>query len=222
MSQSHAIAIDGPAAAGKSTVAKLLAKKLNYTYIDTGAMYRTLTLQAIHDRIDLHDAKQLASLLEKTEISLKQDEAKEQIVLLNGEDVTLDIRSQKVTNSVSHVAKHREVRKRMVKLQQSLAKANNVVMDGRDIGTYVLPDAQFKFFLVASVEERAKRRYEENIQKGIKSDLKQLKDDIEQRDLLDTKRKIAPLVKASDAIELDTTSMTIDDVVQTILNYINQ
>lgn len=221
MSKPLAIAIDGPAAAGKSTVAKRVAKELGYTYIDTGAMYRALTLKALHANIELDEPQTLAHLLSNTKIELKQNN-EEQLVLLDGVDVTLDIRSEIVTNSVSIVAKHKEIREQMVKLQQLLAKTDGVVMDGRDIGTYVLPNAELKFFLLASVEERAKRRHKENLQNGFDSNLTQLMKDIEQRDLLDTRREVGPLVKADDAIEIDTTAMTINEVVTVILDQINE
>lgn len=212
-----AIAIDGPAAAGKSTVAKMVAKKLSYIYIDTGAMYRALTLAALENNISLNDEDKLVTLLSQINIELIQSD-QGQRVLVNEEDVTLDIRSQKVTNQVSYVAKHPKIRKEMVKRQQALANKRGVVMDGRDIGTHVLPAAELKFFLIATVAERAKRRYEENIQKGFPTDLEELKREIEERDLMDSKRETAPLIKADDAIEIDTTSLSIDDVAQTILN----
>ncbi|MUK87254.1 (d)CMP kinase [Ornithinibacillus sp. L9] len=216
-----AIAIDGPAAAGKSTVAKIVARKLSYIYIDTGAMYRALTLKATNNNVELNDESSLAELLRETSIQLKQSDDGQR-VLLDGEDVTLDIRSQNVTNNVSYVAKHPAIRKEMVARQQSLASKRGVVMDGRDIGTHVLPDAEVKIFLIASVEERAKRRYEENIQKGFPSDLEELKKEIKQRDQIDSKRDVAPLLKAEDAIEIDTTSLSIDEVAQKILTEVSK
>lgn len=213
---SIAIAIDGPAAAGKSTVAKITAETLSYIYIDTGAMYRALTLKALQKELDLDDEMVLVDLLHMTEIELKQTAAG-QIILLDHVDVTNEIRSQSVTNHVSYVAKHSRIRKEMVKQQQTLAEKRGVVMDGRDIGTHVLPDAEVKVFLIATVEERAKRRYEENNQKGFPSNLEELKKEIEQRDLIDSNREAAPLIKAEDAIEVDTTSLSIDDVAQIIL-----
>lgn len=215
-----AIAIDGPAAAGKSTVSKMVAQNLSYIYIDTGAMYRALTLRAMNEKVDLNDEEKLKTLLEDTNIELKQC-LNGQKVLLNGEDVSLEIRSQRVTNNVSHIAKHKKIRENMVKRQQALAKKGGVVMDGRDIGTHVLPHAELKFFLIASADERAKRRHNENIQKGFDSNFQQLKEEIIQRDLNDTKRKIAPLIKADDAIEIDTTSMSIEQVVYFILDEVS-
>lgn len=221
MSKYIAIAIDGPAAAGKSTVAKRVAQILSYIYIDTGAMYRALTLCALNANLNVHEEKQLINLLKQLNIELIQNEDG-QTVLVNGKDVTADIRSQIVTNHVSYVSAHAQVRQEMVKRQQALASNSNVVMDGRDIGTHVLPQAELKYFLIASVEERAQRRYDENIKKGMKTDLDELKHEIEQRDLIDTQRDIAPLIKAEDAIELDTTSLTIDEVVNIILNKAHQ
>jgi len=216
MTKKITIAIDGPAAAGKSTVAKMVAKELLYVYIDTGAMYRALTLKANNSGIPFNEEEQLSELLKDTVINLKQTE-QGQIVELDGIDVTREIRSQIVTNNVSHVAKHPSVRSEMVKRQQNLAENGAVVMDGRDIGTYVLPDSELKIFLIASVEERAKRRHEENIINGFPSDITELKKDIETRDLLDSKREVAPLIKADDAIEIDTTSLSIEEVCQLIL-----
>src|SRR5690625_937815 len=203
MKNTIAIAIDGPAAAGKSTVAKIVAQKLSYIYIDTGAMYRALTGRALEESIDLDDEHALVHLLEQTEIELQQS-AEGQIVTVNGKDVTLEIRAQNVTNNVSYVAKHPEIRKKMAMMQQAITKKRGVVMDGRDIGTHVLPGAEVKIFLIATVAERAKRRHEENLQKGFPSDIDELKKEIEQRDHIDSKRETAPLIKADDAVEIDT------------------
>ncbi|KPL59760.1 (d)CMP kinase [Rossellomorea vietnamensis] len=210
------IAIDGPAAAGKSTVAKIVAGKLSYLYIDTGAMYRSLTYKALSNNIDLHDENELNRLLSETTIELEPSEDG-QLVFLDGNDVTDEIRQASVTNSVSHVAVHSGVREEMVKRQQQLAKEGAVVMDGRDIGTHVIPDAEIKVFLLASVDERAQRRYEENLSKGYPSDLEQLKEEIARRDKIDSEREVAPLKKAEDATEIDTTSLSISDVVDQIM-----
>ncbi|WP_077326713.1 (d)CMP kinase [Virgibacillus siamensis] len=211
-----AIAIDGPAAAGKSTVAKIAAQKLNYIYVDTGAMYRALTLKSLNSGVDVDDERLLGDLLKQTEIELVQGE-QNQHVMLDGKDVTDEIRTEQVTNHVSYVAKHPEIRREMVNRQQRMAEKRGVVMDGRDIGTHVLPNAEVKIFLIASVEERARRRHKENLQKGFSSDLETLKKEIEQRDLLDSQRKASPLLKAEDAIEIDTTSYTIVEVADKIL-----
>ncbi|SDJ67117.1 (d)CMP kinase [Sediminibacillus albus] len=214
-----AIAIDGPAAAGKSTVAKLIAKDLSYIYIDTGAMYRALTYQAINENVDLENERQLRGILEHIEIDLQQS-PEGQKVLVNQMDVTHDIRTHQVTNNVSVVAKHPAVREEMVKRQKALALKRGVVMDGRDIGTHVLPDAEVKIFLIASVEERAGRRHKENLEKGFASDLNDLKKEIEKRDQLDSEREASPLLKAEDAIEIDTTSLSIQDVADRILEVV--
>ncbi|WP_174495173.1 (d)CMP kinase [Salirhabdus euzebyi] len=215
MKKDIAIAIDGPAAAGKSTVAKIVAKKLAYVYIDTGAMYRALTYKALHNELDLEDEESLVQLLLKTDISFDHSDDS-QIVLLDGQDVTRDIRSQNVTSQVSIVAKHKKVREEMVNRQKKLAQNRRVVMDGRDIGTHVIPDAEVKVFLIATVEERAMRRHKENIDKGFPSDIEQLKKEIEKRDQLDSEREASPLVKAWDAIEIDTTSLSIEQVAEKI------
>lgn len=216
MTKKISIAIDGPAAAGKSTVAKIVAEKLSYIYIDTGAMYRALTLKSINKQIDLENEEELFRILSETKIELlPSDES--QLILLDGEDVTSEIRSVNVTNSVSIVARHPLVREEMVKRQQGFAESGGVVMDGRDIGTHVLPNAEVKVFLLASVEERAKRRHDENITKGFPSDIKKLQEEIALRDKMDTERETAPLKKANDAVEIDTTSLSIKEVVQKIL-----
>ncbi|WP_079509573.1 (d)CMP kinase [Mesobacillus jeotgali] len=210
------IAIDGPAAAGKSTVAKIVAEKLTYVYIDTGAMYRALTYKALNKGASLDNEAELIDILNETSIELQPGE-KGQKVLLDGVEVTNDIRTAEVTNQVSYVAVHELVRKEMVKRQQEFAKDGGVVMDGRDIGTHVLPNAEVKIFLLASVEERAQRRHAENIQKGFPSDLEKLKEEIAARDKIDSEREVAPLKKAEDAVEIDTTSLSISDVVEKIM-----
>lgn len=222
MQEQHtAIAIDGPAAAGKSTVAKIVAEKLNYIYVDTGAMYRALTLKALNDKVDPSDDDAVLDLLMNTNIELTND-LTGQRVILDGKDVTEEIRYQPVSANVSYIAKLSTVRQEMLERQRELAKDRGVVMDGRDIGTHVLPNAQVKIFLVASVDERAKRRHDENIAKGIPSDLEQLKAEIEKRDEIDSNRETAPLVRADDAIEVDTTSLSIDEVVRSILQEVEK
>lgn len=216
MKKKISIAIDGPAAAGKSTVAKIIAEKLSYIYIDTGAMYRALTYKAIEENVDLEDEEALLGTLLKTNIRLIPS-LKGQLVYLGEQDVTSDIRSHIVTNSVSVVAKQQKVRKEMVSRQQEFAKYGGVVMDGRDIGTQVLPNAEVKVFLLASVEERALRRHSENIGKGFPSNLVQLTEEIARRDQIDTEREFSPLRKADDAVEINTTNLGIDDVVNKIM-----
>lgn len=216
MNKHISIAIDGPAAAGKSTVAKIVAEKLSYIYIDTGAMYRALTYKAIQHQASLEDETALMVILDKTNIELLPGK-EGQLIYLDGKNVTNNIRSSEVTNSVSIVAKHKLVREEMVLRQKSFAQNGGVVMDGRDIGTHVLPGAEVKVFLLASVEERAIRRHNENIQKGFPSDIEKLKEEISLRDKLDSEREVAPLKKADDAVEIDTTSLTIDQVVEKIM-----
>ncbi|HHT7154424.1 cytidylate kinase [Bacillus thuringiensis serovar andalousiensis] len=220
MDKRISIAIDGPAAAGKSTVAKVVAKELSYVYIDTGAMYRTLTYAAFQQKVDIENEEQLMEVVKNVNIEFQQGE-NTQLVFLNGQDVSEVIRTPDVTNRVSIVAKHRLVREEMVRRQQELAKKGGVVMDGRDIGTHVLPDAEVKIFMLASVEERAERRHLENLNKGFDSNLEQLKEEIAQRDKLDSEREVSPLKKADDALELDTTSLSIEEVVQKIMSIVS-
>lgn len=216
MDKKISIAIDGPAAAGKSTVAKIVAEKLSYIYIDTGAMYRALTYKAIAKKMDLEDEILLMKTLKETSIELIPGE-NGQLIFLDNQNVTDEIRSAEVTNSVSIVAKHRLVREEMVSRQKGFAENGGVVMDGRDIGTHVMPHAEVKVFLLASVEERAMRRHTENIKKGFPSDLEKLMEEIANRDKLDSEREVAPLKKADDAIEIDTTSLSIEQVVERIM-----
>ncbi|WP_088069231.1 (d)CMP kinase [Gottfriedia luciferensis] len=219
MSKKISIAIDGPAAAGKSTVAKIIAKKLGYIYIDTGAMYRALTFKAIQNNIDVNNEKELNELLSKIEIKLIPEEGIQK-VFIDEVDVTEPIRTPEVTRNVSFVAKHSLVREKMVELQRQYAANGGVVMDGRDIGTHVLVDAEVKIFMIASVDERAQRRHIENLKNGFESDLEQLKTEIATRDRIDSEREVSPLKKADDAISLDTTSKNIDDVVDEILSIV--
>lgn len=221
MNKKLSIAIDGPAAAGKSTVAKIVAEKLSYIYIDTGAMYRSLTYKAIEAGVDLEDGEELYQTLLRTNIRLAPS-PNGQLVFLDEQNVTGEIRTSMVTNSVSIVSKHQKVREEMVRRQQEFGAFGGVVMDGRDIGTHVLPKAEVKVFLRASVEERALRRHAENLEKGFPSDLTRLKEEIAQRDKIDSERKIAPLKKADDAVEIDTTTMGIEDVVAQIMELVHE
>lgn len=216
MDKRISIAIDGPAAAGKSTVAKIVAEGLEYIYIDTGAMYRALTYKAINNSTDLNNEAALMEILNDAAIELLPGKTG-QIVLLDGTDVTNQIRTSEVTNNVSVVAAHEAVREEMVRRQQRFAERGGVVMDGRDIGTHVLPNAEVKVFLLASVEERAQRRHSENIEKGYPSNLETLMQEIAQRDKFDSEREVAPLRKAKDAVEIDTTSLSIQQVVDKIM-----
>lgn len=213
------IAIDGPAGAGKSTIAKMVARKLGYIYIDTGAMYRAVALKMLDQRVDLANLRQVEAVLGDTDIYLEYDEEGAQQVFLDGVDVSREIRTPEVTGRVSAVAAISSVRGALVYLQRKMATRGGVVMDGRDIGTCVLPDAHYKFFLTASVEERARRRFMEMEQKGFIVDLEGLVADITKRDDADSTREIGPLKQAADAILINSTSMTIDQVADTILEY---
>ena len=214
------IAIDGPASAGKSTIAKKVAEKLGYIYLDTGAMYRTLTYAALSNGSDLHDEEALHKLLQGIRITFSTAENEMQRVFLNEEDVTESIRSEEVTQNVSLVSSFAKVREEMVARQKSIARSGGVVMDGRDIGTVVLPDAEVKIFMTATAEERALRRYKENMAKGMTTSLEELTEDMKRRDHLDSTRTISPLKKADDAIVLDSTHLEIDEVVKRILGII--
>ncbi len=210
------IAIDGPAGAGKSTVAKIAAEKLQYTYIDTGAMYRALTLKALRTSTDLDSEQAIADLLKDSTIELVPAE-NGQRVLLDGEDVSEEIRFPNISANVSKVAAHAAMRAIMVDLQHDMAARGGVVMDGRDIGTAVLPQAELKVFMSATVEERARRRFEDNNKRGIESSIEQLQQEIALRDKMDSEREASPLVQAADAIFLDTTTLSIDEAADAIL-----
>ncbi|WP_084295285.1 (d)CMP kinase [Caldanaerobius polysaccharolyticus] len=206
------IAIDGPAGAGKSTVAKELAKRLNIMYVDTGAMYRAITLKLLEKGVDFHDVGTIVDILRATEIHMEGDR-----VYLDGRDVTHDIRTSTVTSNVSAVASIPEVRSILVSLQKKIAERKSVVMEGRDIGTNVLKDADLKIYLTSSVEVRAKRRYDELKRKGIDMDFDQLVRQITERDQQDASREHSPLKKADDAYVIDASDMTVDEVVARIL-----
>lgn len=213
------IAIDGPAGAGKSTVAKCVAERLSYVYIDTGAMYRALTWKALQDKeANLNNEQTMIHLLQHMTLQLIPKE-KGQQVMVDGEDVSELIREEWVSTSVSTVAGHKLVRAEMVKRQQKLAAQQGVVMDGRDIGTHVLPSAQLKIYLNASLEERAKRRFLEWQDKGKEVELDVIKESIRHRDDLDSNRQFSPLHPAIDAVHLDTTGLSIAQVVNQILKY---
>jgi len=209
------IAIDGPAGAGKSTVARKVAEQLGYVYIDTGAMYRAVTLSAQRAGITAGQTKELAELARSLTIELAPGE-NGQSVYVNGENVTASIRSREVTLEVSHIAANEAVRSMLSDLQRCLAERKGVVMDGRDIGTHVLPDAELKIFLTASVRERALRRHRE-IADTQPITLEQLEAEIAERDRLDEQREISPLICASDAVVMDSTSMTIEEVTSAIV-----
>ncbi|SMB94418.1 cytidylate kinase [Desulfonispora thiosulfatigenes DSM 11270] len=217
------VTIDGPAGAGKSSVSKILAQRLGYVYIDTGAMYRTLTYSAIKEKVDFSDIDSIIKLLTSIEINFGLDqETGTQKVFCNDQDVTDLIRSPEVNQKVSIIAAILEVRNIMVLRQREIAQNNNVVMDGRDIGTVVLPNAKYKFYLTASLEERAKRRAKELEAKGYKIDLEKLIVEIKTRDNMDTQREYSPLKPASDAIIIDSSKINLEQVIGSIINYIKE
>jgi len=210
------IAIDGPAGAGKSTIAKKVADILGIEYIDTGAMYRALTLKVLESNIDMDNIEQIIKLLESTTIDFKNRH-----IYLDGVRVDEEIRNNIISKNVSNIAKIKEVREIMVEIQRQLAKSYNVVMDGRDIGTVVLPDANYKFFVTASVEERARRRYKELLLKNDDNiTYEQILEEIKKRDEIDSNREVAPLRKSPDAYLIDTTNKTIDESVQEVISII--
>lgn len=206
------IAIDGPAGAGKSTIAKLLAKKMNYIYVDTGAMYRAIALYIIRKNIESNEEEKIKSVLGQISISIEYKDDAQQVIL-NGENVNAYIRTEQVSKMTSDIAKYGAVREKLIDLQRQLAKDYNVIMDGRDIGTFVLKDANVKIYMTASSRTRALRRYTEYKEKGIECDIDTVEQDIIKRDYQDMHRDVAPLKKADDAVELDTSNMNIEEVV---------
>ena len=212
---SYNIAIDGPAGAGKSTIAKKVSAELSFIYVDTGAMYRAIALYLLRKEIRTDDSEIVKQALKEIEIAIQYVEG-EQRVLLNGEDVSGKIRTEEVGNMASKAAALPCVREKLLELQRNLAKEHDVVMDGRDIGTNILPQAQLKIYLTASVDTRANRRYKELQEKKVDCDLEEIKKDIEQRDYQDMHRETAPLIQAKDAIYLDSSDLTIDQVVEKI------
>jgi cytidylate kinase len=210
------ITIDGPAGAGKSTVAKLVADRLNYVYLDTGAMYRTLTYLALQNNLSLEDEESLAGLAVTLNIRFEWG-VDRQRVFCNEQEVTDQIRTPAVSNAVSIIAKHAKVREQMVVWQREIAADKGVVLDGRDTGSYVLPEAEYKFFLTASVDERAERRTKELIAQGYQADLATIKAEIEKRDKSDSERAIGPLKAAPDAIIIDTSELSISQVAEKII-----
>lgn len=218
MKKNISVAIDGPSAAGKSTIAKMVAKKEKFIYIDTGAMYRCVAYYCLTQKIDLNDETAVEQAIEHIQIRLTPDNK----VYLNDEDVSNQIRQDQVSLGASCVSKYQAVRSFLVDEQRKMAKAGNVILDGRDIGTVVLPNANLKIYQIASVETRAKRRYLENLERGLDADLETIKKEIEERDYQDTHREISPLKKAEDAIELDTSSLTLEEVVEQVLTLIQK
>lgn len=213
---SFSIAIDGPAAAGKSTVAKQVAKILNCVYIDTGAMYRAITWYALSKGVDPKDEKKVTALLPEIDLSLHLDGK----VVVNDQDITKEIRTTEVADNVSYIASYKKIRLHLVELQRKMSKNVSVVMDGRDIGSYVLPHADVKIFQVASVETRAVRRYKENLEKGINCSIEEIEENLRKRDYIDSHREFAPLKMAEDSFVLDTSNMTIDEAVNAIIKIV--
>lgn len=206
------IAIDGPGAAGKSTISKLLAKKLHYAHLDTGAMYRCCGYEAYRRNIDFKDEEALRQMMDTIEIQFDSQNH----VFINREDVTKEIRSNENSMRASLISQQKVVREKLVDLQRKIAKDKGYILDGRDIGTVVLKDAELKIYLIASVASRAQRRYKEYLSKGQEADLKEISEDLKQRDYQDMNREVSPLCKAEDAIEVDTSNMNIEEVVECI------
>lgn len=214
---SYNVAIDGPAGAGKSTIARAVAKKLNYVYVDTGAMYRAMALYMIRENVNLDDDAAIAAKCESADIKIAYENG-EQVVYLNGENVNAFLRTEEVGNAASKTSKVPRLREKLVELQQKMAEETNVLMDGRDIGTVVLPKAQTKIYLTASSTVRAKRRYDELVAKGEIADIDEIKKDIEERDYNDMHRDVSPLKQAEDAVLVDTSDMSIDEVIEKVIS----
>ena len=212
----YSIAIDGPAGAGKSTIAKTIAKKLEFIYVDTGAMYRAIALYFIRNNVNPEDEAAINEASKKIHVSISYQDGVQQ-VLLNDENVTGLIRTEEVGNMASKTSAYQTVRATLLELQRNLAKTADILMDGRDIGTHVLPDADLKIYLTASSAVRAKRRYDELVEKGVTADLGKIEEDIIVRDRQDMEREIAPLKQAEDAVLVDSSDMTIEQVVDTII-----
>lgn len=213
-----AVAIDGPAAAGKSTVAKKVAEIKGYTYIDTGAMYRAFTWYCLEKGVDCQNEAQCVALIPEVRIKLRPGGT----VLCNDMDITRPIREPRVSGNVSYIASYKDIRLFLVDQQRAMAGKHSVIMDGRDIGTYVLPDADVKIFQIASVETRAIRRYDENVAKGIPCTLEEIEEDVRKRDYIDSHRDFAPLKPAADSILLDTSFMSVDEVVNAVIEIIDK
>ena len=218
---SYSVAIDGPAGAGKSTIAKLISKQMGYIYVDTGAMYRAMAVYFNQNNIDPADEAAINAAVDNVKITIEYKDGEQQVIL-NGENVTSLLRTEATGNMASKTSKYKVVRSKLVDLQRELAAAENVVMDGRDIGTTVLPDANVKIYLTASSDARARRRYDELKANGEECDLQKIKDDIEQRDYQDMHRDISPLKQADDAVLVDSSDMGIDEVVEAIKTVINK
>lgn len=210
------VAIDGPAGAGKSTIAKLVAKEKGYVYVDTGAMYRGLAIHFLENGIEAEEKEKIAEACKDADVTIRYEDGQQQ-VYLNGKNITAKLREEAVGNMASKSSAIPQVRAKLLELQRELARKEDVIMDGRDIGTCVLPDADVKVFLTASVETRAKRRYDELVEKGVACDLEEIARDIAERDERDSTREIAPLKQAEDAVLVDSSHMTIEEVVAAIV-----
>ncbi|NLL01256.1 MAG: (d)CMP kinase [Clostridiales bacterium] len=219
MMKYYSIAIDGPAGAGKSTIAKKVAKHMNFIYVDTGAMYRALALYFIRNNIAATDKEKIENACNNADVTIEYKDGEQQVIL-NGENVSSLIRTEEVGNMASASSVYPAVRLKLVELQRSLAKKANVVMDGREIGTFVLPDADLKIYLTAGSMERARRRFLELKERGIEADINEIEKDIIERDSRDMNREFAPLKQAEDAILIDSSNLTIDEVAEKILNFI--
>lgn len=215
------VAIDGPAGSGKGTITKIVAEKRNLVSIDTGAMYRCVALDCLNNKVDYTDLDGINKLLEKIQIELKKEDGK-QLVFLNGIDVTEEIREPKVDEIVAKFAAIKVIRDKVTPMQRKMGETQNIIMEGRDIGTVVFPNADVKIFLDCSVEERARRRYKQDLEKGIKVTYEEVLESIIERNKLETEREIAPFVKAKDAILVDSTNLTIEEVVEEIIKIIDQ
>ena len=217
----NSIAIDGPAGAGKSTIAKIVSAKLGFIYIDTGAMYRAMALHMIRNKVNCEDSSEIEKNIDSADISIGHENG-EQVVYLNGENVNAFLRTEEVSAMASVTSTNALVRKKLVELQQKQAKTTDVVMDGRDIGTVVLPDSKLKIYLTASSRVRAERRYKEMLEKGVDCDLDKIEEEIKERDHRDMTRENSPLKKADDAMEIDSSYMTIEEVADEIIRLYNE
>lgn len=213
------IAIDGPSGSGKSTVAKLLSKKLNVLYLDTGAMYRACAVKARDEGVDLNNAAMVDALAEKIRVTVAYSGG-EQITYLDGKDVSKTIRENEISLLASKISAYRSIREKMVEAQREVARTNDCILDGRDVGTNVLPNAKFKFFVTASIEVRADRRFKELAARGETVDIETLKKEMEQRDYQDAHREISPLKQAEDAVLIDTSNLTVNEVLDKILSIV--
>ena len=221
---SFIIAVDGPAGSGKGTITKSVANKIGFAKLDTGALYRCVTLETINNKIDLNDISKIVDIARNMQVKFIKNENSNELdyVFLNGKEVTKDIRSNEVNNIISNISTIKELREEMLNIQRKMAENQNTIMEGRDIGTVVFPNADLKIYLNADIEERAKRRYKENIEKGIDTTYEEVLNILKNRDKIDMEREVAPLKKAEDAIEIDSTNMTIEEVTNEIVRLYNE